>query len=329
MSDNRFNNEDISQNKSTSLGNLTDDAIPSNTFKDLPDWLFTLINAYISYAMILVSGFGLAGNILIIATYTKIGFLESINISYCALGISDALSIPFIVWHAICFIPAFTNSDLPIIPRDFEIPTGGGVADTFFMTTACLTAYISVVRCLCVIFPFKVKTLVTPKRTLIIVITIFSMVTIPLTSSYCILYKLEFQSDMKRNRSLLMVRYRGTPLADTTYSFTYIYKGLCLTLIPLLLVFVCTVFLAIQLKMNAKWRHGNTSQAGKDATADRRKYEKDMRVVKTVLLIAVAFISLGILSVVRHLVSFLLPVALLVHTEIRLLPQECSHFFSC
>ena len=254
--------------------------------------------------MISVSVFGMTGNILIICAYAKIGFTESINISYCALGISDALSIPFITWHAICFLPVLNNWNLP---RYLEILTGGAPAEAYYMTTAWLTACISLERCLCVVFPFKVKTLITPKRTLFAVITIFCVITVPIFCFYAILYKVYWTYDHETNRTKLVVRYSGTPLADAIYDVNYFYKGLFLNLFSLILVLVCTVFLAIHLKINAQWRRGNSGLASKDKTPHKKMYGKDMRVVKTVLLIATAFMFLGTLSAIRHLVAFVRP----------------------
>ena len=280
---------------------------------DIPPWLYSLLMEYISYAMICVSVFGMAGKILIIITYIKIGFSESINISYCALGISDALCVTFITWNAICFIPAFSNWNPPVIPREFVIPTGGASTDIFCQTTAWITACISLERCLCVVFPFKVKTLVTRRRTLFGVITISSVIIVPLLGLNCVLYVFDKTFDIERNRTLLRLKYRNANLADKIYDIYVIYRTVFLNCLPLLTILICTIYLTIHLKISAKWRLGNSHRPGKgkenpDNTNDesaKRKYGKDMRVVKTVLSIAVAFLLLGTLSVLRLVVAMI------------------------
>ena len=100
--------EEFFQILSATMGNLTDVSLTSKD--DLPAWIFILLNQYVSGAMVFVSVLGMTlmtGNILIIATLAKIGFSEIINISYFALGISDAPCLPFITWHAICYLPFF------------------------------------------------------------------------------------------------------------------------------------------------------------------------------------------------------------------------------
>ncbi|KAK3740912.1 hypothetical protein RRG08_051065 [Elysia crispata] len=126
---------------------------------DLPGWVFSDIMECISYAMITVAFFGIIGNSLIMVTLIKIGFSTSINISFCALCVSDFLCVAALGWNAVCFIPAFGNSDLPFKPREVVIPTGGGLSDIFCGTTAWITAFISFERCLCVVFPMKIKTI--------------------------------------------------------------------------------------------------------------------------------------------------------------------------
>ena len=146
----------------------------------IPIWLYSLIMECISYAMVFVAVLGMAGNILIIITYTEIGFTESINISYCALAISDALCVSIVTWNAVCFIPDFVRMELPFIPREMVVPTGGAGSDIFFQTTAWITAGISLERCLCVVYPFKIRAFVTRRRTLFAVITIFTVICVPL-----------------------------------------------------------------------------------------------------------------------------------------------------
>ena len=301
--------EDVSFNVSLSSSDLTD-TVTSRSL-DIPTWLYVRLMGYVSYAMVVVSLFGMTGNVLIIATYSRIGFSESINISYCGLGISDFLCVTCITWNAICFIPAFSEWNVPFDPRKTAF---GVFVDIFNLTTAMITAFISLERSMCVAFPFKVKRVVTTTRTLIVVITIFLVTVVPLFSFHFLVYKFELSFNTERNRSLLRVRYRNTPLADTIYN-VYFFKKIVLNFFPLVLILLCSVFLAVRLRISAKWRLGNSGTARKrtlktdslDGTIDGRMYNKDMRIAKTVLTIAVAFIVLGNFNVVRHFVALILP----------------------
>ncbi|GFR88721.1 chemosensory receptor B [Elysia marginata] len=302
-------NKERSENLSSVLGGLQEPIATS--FYDIPLWLYSLLMEYISYAMIAVSVFGMTSNILIIVIYIKIGFSESINISYCALGLSDALQVTFITWNAICFLPSFTRLNLPFIPGEVVVPTGGASTDIFCQTTAWITAWISVERCLCVVYPFKVKAFVTRRRTLLAIITISFFIIVPLVSLNMVLYVVEFTFDISRNRTILRLFRRNTTIINRVNDSYFIYKALFLNLLPLLVVLVCAVYLASQLKLSAIWRLGHSGITGngtpldKDNKTAKRKYNKDMRIAKTVLLIAITYIFLGTLSVQRLMVAMI------------------------
>ncbi|RUS68685.1 hypothetical protein EGW08_023553, partial [Elysia chlorotica] len=132
---------------------------------DIPEWLFSYLTEFISYTMVTVTFFGLIGNTIIIITLVKIGFVTPINISFFALCISDCLCIVSIAWSAICNIPALAESDLPFKTKEVAKPTGGTKSNIFWKT-AWITAFISLERCICVVFPLKIKKIVSPGKTL-------------------------------------------------------------------------------------------------------------------------------------------------------------------
>ena len=275
---------------------------------DLPGWVFSDIMECISYAMITVAFFGIIGNSLIMVTLIKIGFSTSINISFCALCVSDFLCVAALGWNAVCFVPAFGNSDLPFKPREVVIPTGGGLSDIFCGTTAWITAFISFERCLCVVFPMKIKTIVSPGRALFIVVTIFFITIFPLTYITFYLYLFEKKFDKKKNRSLIGVEYRNSYIADTLNHVNFMYKMICINSIPLAIILVCSIALAVSLKKSVTWREKQSSTNRETLqNSSRRKSSKDTRVAKTVLAIAMAFILLGGLTTLRHLASVTWP----------------------
>ena len=281
---------------------------------DIPSGYFTLLMEYTSYAMICVATFGFTGNILIIITYAKIGFSDSINISYFALGVSDILCVTCLTWNAICFIPAFADSELPFLSREFVIPTGGFTSDMFQKTTAWITAYISLERCLCVVFPLKVKAIVRRKRTILILVLLFVLTVVPMTSVVSYTYVLDVRFHAGQNRTLLGVRIRNSSLSGYLTHVNYLYKLIFLNSIPFAVILLSSIVLAVHLNRSALWRLGKSqagvAPTGKSLSNDdkaNRKYSKDMRIVKTVLAIALAFIFLGTMSNLRILIAMNLP----------------------
>ncbi|RUS84168.1 hypothetical protein EGW08_008055, partial [Elysia chlorotica] len=273
---------------------------------DIPEWIFSYFMEYISYAMVNVAFFGLIGNTLIIITLVKIGFATPINVSFFALCISDFLCIVAIAWKAVCFIPAFANSDLPFRPSEIAITTGGAVSNIFGGTTAWITAYISLERCLCVVFPLKIKNIVSPGKALIIVCAIF-IGTVPLI--YLPFYNYVFYTkfDKEKNQTFIGASYRNTPLADYIHRSHFMYRTVVIYSLPLVINFVCSVTLAVSLKRSISWRQGQSSENPEINNSSQQRSSKDARVVKTVLALATVYIFLGGLSSVRHFVILAWP----------------------
>ena len=309
MKNSSFNGTIIAQSIILS-GNLN--ITPGIVEYDIPILVFSLLMESISYAMIFVAFFGLTGNILIIITFANIGFSDSINISYCALCVSDIFCVITLTWNAICFIPAFVNSDIPFLAKEVAMPTGGGLIDVFCAATAWITAFISLERCLCVVFPLKIKTIVKRERAIYIIFSIFAITVLPLTSITFYIYIFDSKFDAGRNRSLVGVRYLNSSLANTLNNINFMYKLVFMNSIPLVIILACSLSLAFHLSRSAAWRRGqsrvNTNDTGSSSTSEAQKdskYTKDMRVARTVLAIATAFILLGTLSSMRFLVSWI------------------------
>ena len=288
----------------------------ASSLNDIPPWLFSLLMEYLSYAMICVAIFGIPGNILVIATYLRIGFAESINISYCALGVSDILCVVFLSWNAVCFMPTFAHSSIPIIAREVVILTGGFTSIIFCDITAWITAFISLERCLCVVYPLKIKSIVTHKRTVFVIIAIFTITAIPLTTTTFYLHVFEFRFDAERNESVLGVAFRNNvPAVVFVHNFNQIYKLVVLNLLPYTTILVCSLFLAVYLDRSVSWRaqnSGSTIHQANDGSVHKvstahRKQAKEIRVAKTVLSLATAFLFLGTLSSLRLLISIIWP----------------------
>ena len=275
--------------------------------KDIPEGTFSLLMEYTSYTMICIAAFGLVGNILIIITYTSIGFSESINISYSALSISDIFCILFLTWHAICFVPAFSNSDIPFEARKFVIPTGGHTSAIFLKTTAWITAYISLERCLCVVFPLKIKTIVKRKRTIVVIVAIFSLTLLPLGGIVFYTYVFNIVFDATKNITFLSVMYRKSSLSNVLTRANYVYKLVFMNFTPFGIILICAVVLTVQLNRSASWRRevslSRTETPGESTTSNvktQKKHSKETRVARTVLAIALTFIFPGTLSTIRY-----------------------------
>lgn len=75
------------------------------------------------------------------------------------LSISDLGSLLTMAWTCISFTPAFIAADLPFESLDIVYLVSGMQHFTFTRVSSCITAMITVERCLSVVVPLKVTVL--------------------------------------------------------------------------------------------------------------------------------------------------------------------------
>ncbi|GFO39047.1 chemosensory receptor a [Plakobranchus ocellatus] len=134
--------------------------------------------------------FGVIGNILIIWVDIGLGFSETIHASYLALATSDLLSVLSVRWIAISFTPMIdllldwllTDTYL----NTFVNVTGVRPHLAFSKTSALNKAWISMERCLCVVFATKVKFIITRTVNTVVLVMIFIINCGPVMRSYIV-----------------------------------------------------------------------------------------------------------------------------------------------
>ena len=116
--------------------------------------LFSIVNDFALCSFL--SLFGVVSNTANIIVYSRIGFSESSNINFLALSVIDLLVSLVTFFLKMFYSPVFSNLRTG--------PTTSMVALTLspaMMVTVCgsamMTTLISTERCLCVVFPLKVK----------------------------------------------------------------------------------------------------------------------------------------------------------------------------
>ncbi|GFS03353.1 chemosensory receptor A [Elysia marginata] len=122
----------------------------------------------------LVNSFSLLGivsNTANIIVYVKMGLSETANISLLALSTCDLIV-------SICLLLSI-NCVNPLLLAITQLPSGASLKEITYAVTsvmynslglgACVTAILSAERCLCVIFPLKVKSIVTARRVKVVI----------------------------------------------------------------------------------------------------------------------------------------------------------------
>ncbi|GFO06212.1 chemosensory receptor a [Plakobranchus ocellatus] len=244
-----------------------------------------------------IGAMGILGNILIILVYKKLGFSETIHMSYLALAISDLLSVLSTMWSFIFLSPIFEAvlKQLPIATDvHFTSFTGAWPLFAFSRSTALITAWISLERCLCVVFPIKVKRIITPTVTKIVLLTIFIFGCGPVVFVY-IGIESEWRLDPLRNQTKLFVFADDSKQTTILQRFARILYGFVYPVSSWVIVTVSTAILIIQLRASNLWRNQHLNRSVNDMrqTGDfhqRRICERSNRVSKVVIVVACVFI---------------------------------------
>ena len=75
-------------------------------FEELPGFdAFFGLEPYLAWSTLISGVFGIVGNIVILLVFYKLGFSETIHISYVALTVSDLCCVLFILWCSLCYFP--------------------------------------------------------------------------------------------------------------------------------------------------------------------------------------------------------------------------------
>ncbi|KAI8784849.1 FMRFamide receptor [Biomphalaria glabrata] len=222
--------------------------------------------------------FGLGANIINIIVFVRQGLNNSVNIGFMGLAISDLLSLVTIEWYCISFNPLFINSDINFFPPDVQHLSGGHPHGCFARITAWVTAYITFERCLCITFPLKVKQILTPRRTLIILIAIYFIVMLPMLPEYATAYiGLKYFPFLNKTLYGLVFtseRYKVDGLSFLLFAI--------LMFVSFVAVIVCTAVLVVKLNQKSQWRQKSTFDSAQSEIMSRR----DRSTMKTVILIA-------------------------------------------
>ncbi|CAL1541154.1 unnamed protein product, partial [Lymnaea stagnalis] len=232
-----------------------------------------------------ISVMGTVANVINMTVFIKQGFSDSVNISLLGLAVADLGSLVTLIWMSVCFSPWFRHSDIPFDAKDIQYLTAGWPHVCFARITSWITAFISLERCVCIALPLKVKQIITPRRTLYLVTSIFVVMFACVTPVFCVIGIGEKYFE-DRNVTVLGLVYtpNGPDIENVVFSITVFSQ-----LSAFILVIICTIILVHNLILKSKWRQSATKEVeggSKSAVSAR-----DKKVVVMVTLISSIFIA--------------------------------------
>ncbi|XP_012940731.1 G-protein coupled receptor 183-like [Aplysia californica] len=269
---------------------------PSKMVNDLVLTIFV-----IGFFVIILGAISLSGivtNVINLIVFIRQGFKDNVNISLFSLAISDIGALLPLLWVSIGFNPLFVNSDLPFDTVEVLHLTSGWPHICFARISGWITAFIMLERCLCIAVPLKVKTMITVKRIVIVLVSIYvAMIGALLPVFYAL--RLEPRYSPLKNETKFRMVY--IPNGFAIESAVFLINAFS-QLITFSMVIICSTILVQNLISKSKWRKSTSSSGDHDSFSNR-----DKKVVKLVLFIAIIFIVCLFPSVINFIAQSLEP----------------------
>ena len=218
-----------------------------------------------------IGALGIMGNILVLRVVTKRGFGRNrIHLSYITLAVLDLCCI---LASVAC---GFTTMD--VFLRQFDKRTGyrlsaliGGLPHVAFSrTTGLVTAWITLERCLCVVFPTRVKIMITRRVTRAVLVAITTIGCAPMACVYAyVRFDLQVES-MVKNSTISTFAPDVDRDARWIQDAVLLLYGLFYPLFSWVSVTACTAVLVTTLRQRSKWRGDNLARCVAETSTGHR-----------------------------------------------------------
>ncbi|CAL1534771.1 unnamed protein product, partial [Lymnaea stagnalis] len=243
--------------------------------------------------------FGVGANVINMAVFVRQGLTNSINISFFAMAVSDLCALVTLLWLNICLNPYIANVDSPIVFVEIQYLTAGWPHGCAARITSWITAYVTAERCLSIVLPLKVKQIVTPRRTTVILVLIYVINILTLVPEYSTVY-FAWNSYPGKNHTMLGLAFRSNRPVTEGLVFTF---HAAFAILSFTANVVFTSILVTRLKTSAKWRRKSTV----DNEQSEIKAARDKKTMTMIILVAIILIICYTPTVVFSIVSTMVP----------------------
>ncbi|GFN83236.1 peptide receptor gpcr [Plakobranchus ocellatus] len=237
----------------------------------------------IQIVQLIFATFGIFSNLVNIIVYLKMGFSETSSITLTALSLADLVTE---LWLLLMATSLRAHQDsVDVLPLPVTIMYLLSTANNAVLGYGSwITAIISVERCLCIVFPMKVKSIITVRRISILLIIVLLLQMSSIIPTYATLKLAYVQSSVTNKSSLAIIQseYGFHIETITMFAAFTIPSVICFSI-----VVICTIFLVIKLSQSARWRQSTSNAPSKQ---DGSMLTKENRVVRTVVMICVIYI---------------------------------------
>ncbi|GFN95621.1 chemosensory receptor c [Plakobranchus ocellatus] len=257
--------------------------------------------------------FGLASNIMNISVFLKTGVKDNVTTLLLSLSISD-------VTYLILMTPAVSTIIIyylaPGWPWPFDDAITGNMlywpAMAVYNFSSFISLFLGLVRCACVAMPLHFKSVFTKSRTVKTLLALFCA-SLSLHLPVLTVFKVDLRLEPSTNSTFAYLGF-----TNHLYRMVKINDYLNRIIIPwisFVVMIACAIVLSLKLFQSSRLRssHRNTSKASPNAAwsgskVDEKKMsDKDINVVKSVLLVCTIFIFSQLVFVISSTVRLINP----------------------
>ncbi|KAI8783641.1 growth hormone secretagogue receptor type 1 [Biomphalaria glabrata] len=242
----------------------------------------------------LIGLMGLVANVINMLVFVRQGLNTSMNISFFSMAISDIVRILSVEWANICFNPYVEKLQVSIMFNYLFYVTGGWAAFCASRITLHITLYITVERCLCIVFPLTIRKFITITRTKMVIVLIYIANILTLVPE-CMTVYLAWVYDGNTNATVLSIGFRDFGVRTKGVTFML---HVFLIVIGLFSIVVMTTVLVLQLRRRRKWRMKNSSRGFSKTSLTSRDRRAAALVIAVATAVAVCYIPIVSLSLV-------------------------------
>ncbi|CAL1538158.1 unnamed protein product [Lymnaea stagnalis] len=273
-----------------------DEFVPQEIF--ITNSLRRLLEIVIDLALnFILAMLGVITNILVIIVYAKQGFKDSVGISMTTISIWDLIKSLGGVMQRMAgpisiFSPvyALTWTNICLVVFNYLVSFSTYV-------TSVLAGYVAVERCLCVVFPLKVKWLLTPRLSLV-VCTLTSLIVFGWFSVIFGIYDVFWVWDVTLNATIASYKFSDFSNRNSAVLFGYYnLSGTLWPMVSLVVIVISAIVMSTKLREAAEFRYQRketvaahapkssdpTAKSGQKLT--RPVSSRDQKVVKMLLVI--------------------------------------------
>ncbi|KAH9505629.1 hypothetical protein Btru_056093 [Bulinus truncatus] len=230
---------------------------------------------------------GIAANLINICVFRRQGYQDGVNVTLTALAVSDIGALVSQQVYNILLIPVIQDYDLVILKGHLGVLVIY-VNEYFVRVSGVVTSFASVERCLCVVLPLKVKTVITTKVAVIVNAAIFIVLSMYLFPPYFSIYLGVTYAPGAVNKTILSIFYQsyGESVLKMSYNFT----DLLLPYGTFLVLIASSATIFAQLKSKAKWRKSISSRVSGPSDSASWRERRPVVMLMTVSVLCVLLV---------------------------------------